>query len=356
MRIEDFDFELPPEQIAQHPPPARDGSRLLVAPRNAEKLFHHAFGELPALLREGDLIVVNDSRVFQARLLGRKVPTGGRAELLLVRPSSNEPAANVLASAPGSEWICLGQASKGLKAGTQLEFDGLQAQVLEPLGNGECRVRFEGEAKSLEAALQRAGRLPLPPYIRREPTPEDSSRYQTVYARSPGSVAAPTAGLHFTPALLKALADRGVQRAAVTLEVGPGTFMPVREGELDRHVMHSERYEVPQATVEAIEKTKRCGGRVIAIGTTVVRTLEAACVDGAVRSGKGETAIFIRPGHRFAAIDGLLTNFHLPRSTLLVLVSALLGRERTLSVYREAVAQGYRFFSYGDAMLIGDFP
>jgi len=357
--LDDFDFHLPPGQIAQTPLAQRDRSRLLRLSRSTGATEHHHFDALPTLLRAGDLLVMNDARVIPARLIGKKVPTGGRAELLVVRPAAHTAAERALAEAPeAAEWICLGQASKGLKEGAQLQFDaGLEGTVTGSLGGGEYRVRFQGAAGSFQEALERAGRLPLPPYIERAPNPEDAERYQTVFARAPGSAAAPTAGLHFTPALFDALAARGVERVTLTLDVGPGTFLPVREENLDAHKMHLERYRLPEATAERIEATRRRGGRVIAVGTTVVRTLEAATdpESGQLRTGESDTALFIRPGFVFRQVDALITNFHLPRSTLLMLVSAFAGRERTLAAYREAVEAGYRFFSYGDAMLIEDF-
>ncbi len=357
MRLSDFDFELPSAQIAQAPLPERDASRLMTLGRSTGAVAHHRFSDLPDLLRAGDLLVVNDARVIPARLLGRKAKTGGQVELLVVHPAAPEPTATALGGrADALDWICLGQASKGLKAGAELAFDGgLSATVLEALGGGEYRVRFTtAGGEPLSEALGRAGRLPLPPYIERPPTDEDASRYQTVYARASGSVAAPTAGLHFTEALFARLRDKGIGKVPVTLDVGPGTFLPVREDEVDRHKMHAERYTVPPATAAAIREAKAEGRRVVAVGTTVVRTLEAASEPdtGALREGPGETAIFIRPGYAFRQVDALVTNFHLPRSTLLMLVSAFAGREPTLAAYREAVASGYRFFSYGDAMFV----
>ncbi len=357
MRIEDFDFELPAGQIAQRPLDRRDASRLLVLEREADGVAHRRFAELPSLFRPGDLLVVNDARVIPARLLGTKAATGGRAELLLVRPAAP---GGLEGRAAGAEWFCLGQASKGLKVGLSLEFQGgLAATVVEALGGGEVRVRFDAPGQtSLGEALASAGRLPLPPYIEREPTAEDAERYQTVYARSEGSVAAPTAGLHFTKDLLASLEARGVTRASVTLDVGPGTFLPVRDGDIGAHVMHAERYRVPEATAEAVHRARAEGRRVVAVGTTVVRTLEAAtdAANGLVRSGEGETALFIKAPYRFRQVDALLTNFHLPRSTLLMLVCAFHGRDRTLAAYRAAVTEGYRFFSYGDAMFIAGGP
>jgi S-adenosylmethionine:tRNA ribosyltransferase-isomerase len=360
MRLEDFEFELPDELIAQAPLPERDASRLLVLDRRSSAIAHRRFRDLPLLLRGGDLLVLNDTRVIPARLIGQKVPTGGRAELLLIRPAGHlGPAAALAASADAGEWICLGQASKGFRSGTRLEFGGgLAAEIIEDRGGGELRVRFaarEGGGVSLAEILGRVGRLPLPPYIQREPTPLDRERYQTIFARVPGSVAAPTAALHFTEQVLSELEARGVRSASVTLDVGPGTFLPVRE-DIATHRMHAERYDVPEATAAAIERTRADGHRVVAVGTTVVRTLEAASdpATGRVRPGPGDTRLFITPGFQFRQVDALLTNFHLPRSTLLMLVSAFAGREPTLAAYREAVKQRYRFFSYGDAMFISD--
>lgn len=356
-RLSDYDFELPEAQIAQAPLGARDASRLMTVSRATGAWAHRRFAELPELLRSGDVLVVNDARVIPARLLGAKVGTGGRVELLVVRPAAPTLTSAALTGAPEAlEWICLGQASKGLKPGAQVAFPGgLTAEVLEALGGGEYRVRFQAApGASLQALLEQAGRLPLPPYITREPDAADAERYQTLYARAPGAVAAPTAGLHFTEATFAALEARGVRRVTVTLDVGPGTFLPVRDEELDRHKMHPERYGVPEETAAEVNAARAEGRRVVAVGTTVVRTLEAATdpATGRLRAGTGETTIFIRPGYTFRQVDVLLTNFHLPRSTLVMLVSAMLGRERTLEAYREAVRAGYRFFSYGDAMLV----
>lgn len=353
MHTDDFDFPLPPELIAQAPLPERDASRLLHV-RGRER-FHRTFRDLPSLLQPGDLLVFNDSKVIPARLLGRKVGTGGRAELLLVRPAAEvETQAALQARAEGTVWTCLGQSSKGFRAGMKLEFDaGLEAEVLEALGGGEYRVRFTSPMSTLEEAIARAGKLPLPPYIERAPDVADETRYQTIYAKASGSVAAPTAGLHFTPATFEALDVRGVARAFVTLEVGPGTFLPVREGPIAEHRMHAERARVSEETAETIRSAKRDGRRVIAVGTTVVRTLESMAGEAeVVRAASTETSIFIYPGYRFRVIDALLTNFHLPKSTLVMLVSAFLGREETLAAYAEAVRERYRFFSYGDAMFL----
>jgi S-adenosylmethionine:tRNA ribosyltransferase-isomerase len=341
VKLSDFDYPLPEELVAQSPVTPRDASRLLVLPP-AGGVAHRAFAELPELLAPGDLLVFNDTRVIPARLVGRKA-SGGKVELLLCEP---------LEGGLGRRWRALGQASKPIRAGAVLAFDGLEARVDAAEGEGFYLVTLDREGAALEAALARAGLIPLPPYIRRAPGAEDAVRYQTIWARSPGSAAAPTAGLHFTPGLLDRLEARGVHRTAVTLHVGPGTFLPIRGDSLEGHRMHAERYEVSPETAAAIEAARERGGRVVAVGTTSVRTLESAWRDGAVRPGAGRTELFVRPGHAFAAVDALVTNFHLPRSTLLVLVCAFGGTARVLDAYREAVSARYRFFSYGDAMLL----
>jgi S-adenosylmethionine:tRNA ribosyltransferase-isomerase len=343
--VADLDFELPPELVAQAPAGPRGTARLLALDRDAGTVRHLAFPDLPGLLREGDLLVVNDSRVLHARLVGRK-ESGGRCELLLVEPLEEE------GGVPGARWRAMAQASKPVRPGSRVDFGGLEAEVESAEGEGFFVVRLDRSGRDLEAALDRVGRLPLPPYIRREAGPADEERYQTVFARAPGSVAAPTAGLHLTPELTAALRARGVATAAVTLHVGPGTFLPVRAARLEEHRMHSERYEVPEATARAVAEARARGGRVVAVGTTSVRTLESAWTGGGLRPGPGRTEIFIRPGHAFGAVDALVTNFHLPRSTLLALVCAFGGAERVLAAYREAVRERYRFFSYGDAMII----
>jgi S-adenosylmethionine:tRNA ribosyltransferase-isomerase len=349
VHTDDFDFQLPPELIAQRPLAERDASRLLHVRRPSGSISHRQFRELPSLLREGDLLVFNDSRVIPARLLGKKKSTGGKAELLLIRPATAvDTEAALQGDASGTEWLCLGQSSKGFKPGMELEFDaGLTATVREALGGGEYRVAFTSSLASLEEAIARAGRLPLPPYITRDVQADDAERYQTVFARKSGSVAAPTAGLHFTPETFAELEKRGVKRAFVTLEVGPGTFLPVREGPVAEHKMHEERAFIPSETWRAIEAAKR----VTAVGTTVVRTLEST---QAAAGASFATSIFITPGFEFRIVDALITNFHLPKSTLVMLVSAFLGREQTLAAYAEAVREKYRFFSYGDSMFIED--
>ena len=342
MQVADFDFELPEPLIAQTPVSPRDASRLLELPAEGAAA-HRTFAELPERLREGDLLVFNDTKVIPARLLGVKEATGGKVELLLVDPVG-----------PGlpRRWRAMGQAGKAIRPGARLRFGELGATVVAVEGEGFYALELDREGPALAAALEVVGRLPLPPYIRREPTREDADRYQTIFAAVPGSAAAPTAGLHFTPELLARLDARGVARTAVTLHVGPGTFLPVRGDSLEGHRMHEERYLVPEAAARAVADCRARGGRCVAVGTTAVRTLESAWSGGRLQPGEGRTALFVRPGHAFGAVDLLVTNFHLPRSTLLMLVSAFAGRERILDAYREAVAQRYRFFSYGDAMLV----
>lgn len=352
MRLSDFDFHLPEELIAQEPLPERDASRLLVAPLNGAPFEHRTVRDLPELLAPGDLLVFNDARVIPARLRGRKADTGGRVELLLVEPLPTDGGA-------GERWFCLGQASKGLRPGQALEFDsGLTATVEGPGEDGGNIVRLSLGGDALLQALWDAGEIPLPPYIQssgaKAAADPNAERYQTIFARRPGASAAPTAGLHFTPALLEALRARGVGVATVTLYVGPGTFLPVRTEDISQHRMHAERYDVPAETAAAIARTRQNGGRVIAVGTTSLRALEAAWSESeaGVSAGPGSTELFLVPGSTIHSVDGLVTNFHLPKSTLLMLVSALAGRERILAAYEEAVRERYRFFSYGDAMLL----
>jgi S-adenosylmethionine:tRNA ribosyltransferase-isomerase len=349
VKLSDFDYHLPEELVAQEPVSPRDASRLLVLP-SAGPPDHRTFAELDRLLEPGDLLVFNDTKVIPARLVGRKArstgsgqASGGKVELLLCEP---------LEGGTGRRWRAMGQASKPIRAGAALEFDGLSARVVASEGEGFYVVELDREGAALEAALARAGRIPLPPYIRREPGDLDRSRYQTIWAREPGSAAAPTAGLHFTEALLARLDARGVRRARVTLHVGPGTFLPVRGDSIEHHRMHPERYEVPRETAGEIAACRARGGRVVAVGTTSVRTLESAFDGERVAPASGRTELFIRPGHAFRAVDAMVTNFHLPRSTLLMLVCAFSGTERVLEAYRDAVARRYRFFSYGDAMLL----
>jgi S-adenosylmethionine:tRNA ribosyltransferase-isomerase len=362
MLVRDFDFELPAAAIAQHPAP-RGESRLLVLDA-VGAARHRRVRDLPSLLRPGDLLVVNDTRVLPARLFGRRLPGpsvsgraaeaargGGRVELLLAERHGER------------EWDALIKPGRRAPPGTRIELaQDLRAEVIARGEDGRFRLRF---SVPVEPYLERLGHVPLPPYIHRADEPADRERYQTVFAREPGAIAAPTAGLHFDAELLAALEARGVERAAVTLHVGLGTFKPVTAELVHEHRMDAERYLIPPATAEALRRARGEGRRVIAVGTTVVRTLESAAAALAsgdearagaderptVAAGGGSTSLFIYPGFRFRVVDALLTNFHLPRSTLLMLVAAFAGRERLLAGYREAIAAGYRFYSYGDAML-----
>jgi S-adenosylmethionine:tRNA ribosyltransferase-isomerase len=340
LKKSDFHYELPPGLIAQAPLPERSASRLLVVPPAPAPFSDLGIRDLPQLLQPGDLLVFNDTRVIPARLFGTKA-TGGRVEILIERLlPRNEARAQI-------------GASKSPRPGSRIALDaGGQAEVLGR--DGEFyRLRFH-VPESLEGWLLHAGRLPLPPYIHREPGAADDERYQTVFARETGAVAAPTAGLHFDQALLDALHARGVESGHVTLHVGAGTFQPVRVDELSEHRMHSEWLNVGAALVEQVRRTRANGGRVIAVGTTVVRALESALREGELQPFAGETSIFILPGYRILSVDALLTNFHLPESTLLMLVSAFAGRQRIMAAYEHAIRERYRFFSYGDAMLL--FP
>ncbi len=343
MLVSDFDFELPPGSIAQEAA-ARGASRMLVL--DAEGAARHrTVSELPALLRRGDLVVVNDTRVIPARLFATKESRTGDAKVELLLVEKVGPA----------RWVALAKPGRRARPGTRLQLAAdLHATILDKHVDGRHTLEFDQE---IEPHLERLGHVPLPPYIARADRPEDRERYQTLWAREPGAIAAPTAGLHFDEAVLRALDAAGVQRAAVTLHVGIGTFKPVTAELVHEHRMESERFDIPAATAAAIAATRARGGRVVAVGTTVVRTLESAVdADGAVRDGAGRTGIFLTPGHRFRAVDALFTNFHLPRSTLLMLVSAFAGRERVLAAYREAIAAGYRFYSYGDAMFVERQP
>jgi S-adenosylmethionine:tRNA ribosyltransferase-isomerase len=342
LKIGDFDYRLPPEAVAQEPLPERDASRLLVLERRTGALRHAAVRALPDLLAPGDLLVFNRSRVFPARLLGRR-EGGGAAELLLVAPR------------PDGSWEALARPSRQLRPGTRVRV----AEDLDVLVEGDLRapgrkqVRLEAPEADVWAALERHGHAPLPPYIRRPDRPEDRERYQTVFARERGSVAAPTAGLHFTPALLAALAARGIERAEVVLHVGPGTFRPVQVEEVAEHRIEAEPFLVPEEAAAAVGRARARRGRVVAVGTTTTRVLESRAAEGGeVRPGSGSTDLVILPGHRFQVVDALFTNFHLPRSSLLLLVAAFAGRERVLAAYGEAIRARYRFYSYGDAMLI----
>jgi S-adenosylmethionine:tRNA ribosyltransferase-isomerase len=342
-RVSDYDYALPPDRVARYPTERRDGSRLLVVPPDGP-FGHRRFADVGELLEPGDVLVVNESRVLPARLLGHK-PTGAPSEILLMRPAPD-------ASDPYL-WEALVRPGGKLKPGrTVVVAEDLQVEIVDSAPGGGRLVRLVTN-DPVEVALERHGHVPLPPYLGRDDEPLDRERYQTVYARSPGSVAAPTAGLHFTDELLGSLEARGVRRVAVTLHVGIGTFRPLEVDDPARHEMHEERYDVPTDTAAAVNEARAAGGRVWAVGTTAVRTLESvADASGRVSAGTGTTALFIRPPYTFRAVDCLLTNFHLPRSTLLMLVAALAGYERTMAAYHEAIAGPYRFYSYGDAMAV----
>ena len=340
MKTRDFYFDLPEELIAQTPIERRDASRLLALSREDGRVSHHRFYDLPQFLRKGDCLIINDSRVLPARLLGQRIPGGGACEVLL------------LVDRGENTWECLVRPGKKMRRGARVTFgDGaLTAEVTDELPGGNRLVRFSYEGIFLEA-LDRLGKMPLPPYIHEEL--QDRERYQTVYSRVNGSAAAPTAGLHFTPELLEKIRAMGVGIGHVTLHVGLGTFRPVKEEDIEGHDMHSEYCEIPAETAELVNRTKANGGRVFCVGTTSCRTIESfASEDGTLRESAGWTNIFIYPGYRFKVLDGLITNFHLPESTLIMLVSALAGRENVLAAYEEAVRERYRFFSFGDAMVI----
>ncbi|HVC46551.1 MAG TPA: tRNA preQ1(34) S-adenosylmethionine ribosyltransferase-isomerase QueA [Terracidiphilus sp.] len=362
LRVADFDFELPEELIAQEPPAERGQSRMLVLDPETGAMRDSHFADFPALLKPGDVLVLNDSRVIPARLFARRTlrrerekPTG-RIEVMLTEPVSEHVG--------GMLWRALVRPGRKVDLGERLAFpaeDGtvaLEAEVLERGAFGERLLRFEtgsDPAEDFFAALERIGHVPLPPYIHRQDTAPDRERYQTVFAREKGSVAAPTAGLHFTKEVLAKLRVKGVEVVPVTLHVGLGTFAPLRVENVDEVRLHCERYTLPEATAEAVNRARAEGRRVAAVGTTVVRTLEHCAQisrDGTLRAHSGTTEIFIAPGFPFRAVNGLLTNFHLPQSSLLMLVSALAGRQRVLEAYRHAVSAGYRFFSYGDCMFV----
>ena len=340
LKTSDFYFDLPQELIAQDPLEDRSASRLLVLHRETGAVEHHTFKEITQFLRPGDCLVLNNTKVLPARLLGTKEDTGAAIEVLLLKRREKDV------------WETLVKPGKKARPGTRITFgDGsLRAEVLEVVEEGNRLIRFFYEG-IFEEVLDRLGEMPLPPYITHKL--QDKNRYQTVYARYEGSAAAPTAGLHFTEALLEQIREMGVKMAFVTLHVGLGTFRPVKVEELSEHHMHSEYYEVTQETAETINRTKEKGGRVICVGTTSCRTIESAAgEDGRVLAGCGNTEIFIYPGYRFKVLDCLITNFHLPESTLVMLVSALAGRENVLAAYQEAIEEKYRIFSFGDAMLI----
>ena len=406
MRVSDFDFELPEELVAQHPPRQRGESRLLVLNRQTGAIRHATFSRLPEFLHAGDRLVLNDTRVFPARLLGHRVPSGGAVECLLVRPlteartstpdlripdpgsrvPSPEPRAlspeprapspefgapspELQAQAsdripdPGSRipnaemtWEALMHPGQKLKPGARVVFEGdgvaIEGEVLERRFHGRRTIRLQAEGGVMEA-IERIGHIPLPPYIKRADTADDRERYQTVFAREAGSIAAPTAGLHFTPHLLKTLSNGGVRLVYVTLHVGYGTFKPVRVDDVEEHRVDPETFSVAAAAARELVEARTQKGRIIAVGTTTTRVLESLPMQPDARDDvSGSTDLFIRPGHQFRLVDGLVTNFHLPRSSLLMLVAAFAGHEHVMAAYREAVARGYRFYSYGDAMLI----
>ena len=361
LRLADYDYALPPGHIAQHPLPERDGARLLVLDRSGARA-HRVIRDLPELLRPGDLLVVNATRVLPARLRGRKI-SGGAAEALLLGPARAEAEGAAASPAAGAESpprsfagaVCceaLLRTRGRLRVGQKLCFKGngrsAEAEIAALLGDGRVRLAFA--AGTIPHAL---GEMPLPPYIRRPRTEAaDAARYQTVFARAPGSVAAPTAGLHLGEALLTALRARGIGIAELVLHVGIGTFRPLRPVQIAEGRLHAERFELPAATAAQVNETRRSGGRVVAVGTTSARVLESCAAAGGVAARSGETSLFLRPGSRFRVCDALLTNFHLPRSSLLLLVCAFAGREPVLAAYAEAIRRGYRFYSYGDAMLL----
>lgn len=339
MDLNIFDYHLPKERIAQEPVYPRDLSRMLFLPKKEGAIKHTSFRQLPSFLKKGDLLVFNNTRVIPARLLGFKEHTGGKVECFLLHQKDHET------------WTCLLKPGRRLPTDTPLVFaqGKLRGRVGEALDDGVKEIHFnwEGDFWSL---LNEIGHIPLPPYIHE--LLKDPERYQTIYGKYPGSVAAPTAGLHFTPEVLKAIQEKGIESVEVLLHVGLGTFRPVETDNITNHKMHQEYFEISQEAAEKINTAKANGGRIIAVGTTSVRTIESMTQDSLVKAGKGWTDIFIYPGYQFKILDGLLTNFHLPKSTLLMLVSALAGRERVLDAYKTAVEQQYRFFSFGDAMLI----
>jgi len=345
MHVRDFDFDLPPELIAQEPPPERGGSRLLLLNRATGSVTHTRVASLPDVLRAGDLVVVNDTRVFPARLIGRRVPSGGAVECLLVRRLADV-------------WEALVHPGQKLKPGARVVFEGIHTihgEILERRFFGRRFVRlWTDDGSSVDEAVDAIGHVPLPPYIKRTDRTDDRDRYQTVFARARGSIAAPTAGLHFTPALVDTLRARGIQTAAVTLHVGYGTFQPVRVDRVEDHRIEPEEYEISEAAAAALAAARAENRRVIAVGTTTTRTLEHAARvhGGAIVPGRNTTDLFIYPGFEFRLVGGLMTNFHLPKSSLLMLVSAFAGRDAVRTAYDAAIAERYRFYSYGDAMLI----
>jgi S-adenosylmethionine:tRNA ribosyltransferase-isomerase len=361
MRVPDFEFELPAELIAQTAAPRGD-SRLLTLDRATGAVDHRRFAELPALLRSGDLLVFNNTRVFAARLLGHRVPSGGAVECLLLERAGSPASTSATPGdqvEPDERWTALMHPGQKLKPGARVRFGegrtALWGEVLERHFQGRRTIRlWTDDGASVTSRIDALGHVPLPPYIHRPDAAADRERYQTIFARERGSVAAPTAGLHFTTALVDELRERGVERAEVTLHVGYGTFKPVKADLVADHVVDPETYEIPEDTAARIARARADGRRIIAVGTTTTRALEDAAQqgEGIVRAGRGRAAIFIYPGHRFRVIDGLVTNFHLPKSSLLMLVCAFAGIEPVLRAYREAIEHRYRFYSYGDAMFV----
>jgi S-adenosylmethionine:tRNA ribosyltransferase-isomerase len=338
VKTADFDYDLPPDRIAQHPPPERDAARMLVLDPRADRVADATVRELPRFLDPGDLLVLNDSRVLPARLLGRR-DDGGAVEVLLLRPLGEN-----------DRWEALTRPRRRLPVGSRVRFEGSALRVaIEEQREGTAIVHLAGPEDPL-AEVRRIGEMPTPPYIKAHL--DDPERYQTVFSREEGSAAAPTAGLHFTPGLLDAVRERGVEIAFVTLHVGLDTFRPVRVGDPAQHAMHREWFRIDAGTADAVARTRERDGRVVAVGTTCVRVLESAAEGNGVRVGSAWTSLLILPGHRFRVVDAMLTNFHLPKSTLLMLVSAFAGRERILRAYRHAIDSGYRFYSFGDCMLI----
>lgn len=342
MLVKDFKYFLPPDSIARHPARERDGSRLMLLDRYFGTITEDSFNNIAGYLRSGDLLVMNDTKVLPARLFGVK-PSGGKVEIFLLRRYPEEQ----------ERWECLLRASKKFIVGQKILLEsGMMATVLSRSGTDNWLVGFTG-CEPFDSWLDREGHMPLPPYLQRDDCAEDRERYQTVVARNPGAVAAPTAGLHFTTELLSSLASKGVEIAFLTLHTGLGTFNPVRVGRVEEHRIHSEQFFISPETAAVINRTKVSGGRVIAVGTTSARTIEySSSISGEVSPGEGNADIFIYPGYSFKVVDALITNFHLPESTLLMLVSAFAGRELVLEAYKEAVVRGFRFYSYGDAMFI----
>jgi len=341
LNLDDYDYNLPIEMIAQKPAESRDKARLMVLDIGRDSISHRVFADLPDFFSKDDLLVINDTKVFPARLIGKKEKTGGVVEIFLLRSYEN------------GTWDALSRPAKSINEGLLINFGNglLRAEVVHKGSNGRVRVKFESEY-DIETAVDMLGKTPLPPYIKREPDDSDIERYQTVYAQKRGAVAAPTAGLHFTGKILNELLHRGAKKATVTLHVGIGTFRPLSENEAKSDKLHSEYCVVPRSTVRKVIECRKKGRRVIAVGTTTARALESASISGEIKSYEGWTEIFIKPPYKFRSVDSLITNFHLPRSSLLLMVCTFAGRERILNAYKEAINEGYRFYSYGDAMLI----